>query len=91
MVFASVAIQHLGIPSETRGGRCTLNRTNGNVDFVFDYRGDGNAQASHSAQLSVAATGTTTVTLSCDSSVNAGARSLNAQITAIRTENLGTQ
>lgn len=91
MVFASVAIQHLGLPSDTRGGRCTLDRTGSSDDFIFDYRGAGSDQASHSAQLPVAATGTTTVTMRCTSSVNDGARLLDSQITAIRTETLSTQ
>ncbi len=91
MVIASVAIQHLGLATDTRGGRCTLNRTGSSDDYVFDYRGAGSDQASHSAQLPVAATGTTTVTMRCTSSVTDGARLLDSQITAIHTENLSLQ
>lgn len=91
MVLASVAIQHLGLATDTRGGRCTLDRTGSTDDFVFDYRGAGSDQASHSAQLPVAATGTTTVTMRCTSSVTDGARLLDSQITAISTENLSLQ
>lgn len=91
VVFASVALQSLGLSTDTRSGRCTLNRTGGSEDYVFDYRGPGNSQASHSAQLAFVATGTTTVSLSCTSNVNEGTRLLDSAMTAIRTGTLTTQ
>lgn len=91
VVFASVALQSLGLTTDTRSGRCTLNRTGGSEDFVFDYRNPGNGQASHSAQLAFVASGTTTVSLSCTSNVNDGTRLLDSSMTAIRTATLTTQ
>lgn len=91
IVLASVAIQHLGLPSDTRGGRCTLNRTGSSDSFTFDYRGAGHDQASHSAQLAVTTSATTTVTMRCTASVNDGARLLDSRMTAIRTDNLSLQ
>lgn len=91
MVFASVSIQHLGLPSETRGGRCSLTHPADSGEYIFDYRGAGSDQASHSAQLPVVASGATTVTLSCNASVESGARLLESQLTAIRTADLAFQ
>ena len=91
MVFASVSIQHLLVPSSISGGRCTLSYPGDTIGYSFDYRGNGSDQAGHSAQLPVFATAQTTITLRCDVTPDGGARLLEAQITAIRAETLTQQ
>jgi hypothetical protein len=90
MVFASVSIQTIILQTEFVGGRCTLEYPDDTVGYNADYEDE---DAAHSLQLpvSVPAGETRTITLHCDASSGGDARTLESQITAIRTGTLNPQ
>jgi hypothetical protein len=85
MVFASVAIQITSL--ESASGRCTLEYPGDTVGNSFDYE---TVHAGHSLQLPVFANTSTTITLACDKGASGSSRTLNSQITAIRTATLSS-